>query len=84
MKHNVRDGKDVIHNGIIYRCDSLKQVDLPVRVENPDITPVEDDTKLIDKSIEELKKIASEKGISFVYNISKVKLIERIEAEYDH
>ena len=39
MKHEVKDNKDVIHNGAIYKpIDGI--VDLPERIENEDIKPV--------------------------------------------
>lgn len=41
MKHTVKDNKDVIHNGVIYKpVDGI--VDLPDRVENDDIKPIEE------------------------------------------
>ena len=45
MKHIVKDNKDVIHKGVIYKPDSEGMVDLPDKIENDDIKPVEPEVK---------------------------------------
>lgn len=41
MLHEVKDGKDVIYKGEIYRCVN-GQVDLPERIETEEIKPIKE------------------------------------------
>lgn len=45
MLHKVKDNKDVILDGKIYKCGKDGIVDLPRTVTNADIKPLEEDDK---------------------------------------
>jgi|GEM_PF-2773487 len=83
VKHNVKGNRDVIFKGEIYRPIN-GMVELPERVNNSDITPIEDTEKneavaLSDLTDDELKNYATGKGIAFAPNIGRDKLITRIQ-----
>ena len=41
IKHKVNKGKDVILNGVVYKCDQDGFVLLPKKIQNKDIEPLE-------------------------------------------